>query len=115
MPRLRVLAGPSFSDLTPMQANDDSVFDIKTDAFEGKITVYIKGFADADGNIGDSPYFKQEERKDVTWSIQVQGQYIRLLTTSLSIQVPYSSFQKDDSSKSILPMTSCSVTSLTDI
>ncbi|KAH8084352.1 hypothetical protein BXZ70DRAFT_570775 [Cristinia sonorae] len=78
MPRLRVLAGPSFHDLTEIQANSDEGFNISTDEFEGQVAIYLKGFADADGKVGASPYFEQEERKDVTWSVQVQGKFLKI-------------------------------------
>ncbi|KAH9922891.1 hypothetical protein B0H21DRAFT_701400 [Amylocystis lapponica] len=77
MPRLRVLAGPSFDKLVPISANSDVPVDVSSDAFEGKVAVYIKGFADPRGHIGDSPYFEQEERRGITWSIQVQGRFLR--------------------------------------
>ena len=35
--------------------------------------VFIKGFADPDGKVSQSEYFEHEERRGVTWSIQVQG------------------------------------------
>ena len=79
MPRLRILAGPSFHDLTEIQANSDKGFTISTDAFEGEVAVYLKGFADADGMVQNSPYFEQEERRSVTWSIQFQGMLSSLL------------------------------------
>lgn len=74
MPRLRVLAGPSLDDLTPIATNSGKPLDIKSDAFEGNLAVYIKGFADASGRVGGSPYF--EKRKGVTWSIQMQGRFL---------------------------------------
>ena len=85
MPRLRILAGPSLTALTPIQANSSIPFKIASDAFEGEILVYIKGFADEEGRIGDSEYFEGKEgkegkggkegRKGVTWSIQAQGEF----------------------------------------
>jgi len=77
MHRLRILAGPSFSDLTEIQANVDEGFPISTDAFEGRVAIYLKGFADANGEVGKSPYFDQKERKDVTWSVQFQGRFLQ--------------------------------------
>lgn len=73
MPRLRVLAGRSLDDLVPIEANSGLPLYVKSDAFEGQIAVYIKGFADENGNIGHSSYFDQKARKGITWSIQVQG------------------------------------------
>lgn len=72
MPRLRILAGPSLSELTPITANSDQVVEINSDAFEGRVAAYIEGFEDASGRVSDSPYFKK--RPSVTWSIQVQGE-----------------------------------------
>ncbi|EJF59728.1 hypothetical protein DICSQDRAFT_128064 [Dichomitus squalens LYAD-421 SS1] len=74
MPRLRVLAGPSPDELFPIQANSGKPARISSDAFEGQVAIYIKGFADAEGRVTDSEYFKK--RSGVTWSIQVQGRYL---------------------------------------
>ena len=71
MPRLRILAGPTPDELVPIQANSGKPTRIASDAFEGEVAVYIKGFADTEGRVGDSEYF--EKRSGVTWSIQVQG------------------------------------------
>lgn len=73
MPRLRILAGPSTTDLKPIRADSGEALDVSSDLFEGKVAVYIKNFADPDGKVQDSAYFEHESRKDVTWSIQVQG------------------------------------------
>lgn len=73
MPRLRILAGPSTTDLKPIRADSGEALDVSSDLFDGKIAVYIKNFADPDGKVQDSAYFEHESRKDVTWSIQVQG------------------------------------------
>ncbi|PCH35415.1 DUF1769-domain-containing protein [Wolfiporia cocos MD-104 SS10] len=74
MPRLRVLAGPSYEDLSPVNVNSGEAVLIQSDAFEGKVSVYIKGYVDASGAVGDSPYFKK--RSDATWSIQMQGRFL---------------------------------------
>lgn len=42
MPRLRILAGPSLDDLTPIEANSGVPIHIKSDAFDGQIVVHIK-------------------------------------------------------------------------
>ena len=77
MPRLRVLAGPTFhaSSLTEIKANSDVGFPISTEFFEGRVAVYLKGFGfgDEEGTVGESAYFEREERRDVTWSVQFQG------------------------------------------
>lgn len=71
MPRLRILAGPSLTDLTPINANSDESIHIKSDGFEGQVAVYIKGFEGSSRT--QSPYFDHEKRKGITWSIQLQG------------------------------------------
>ena len=73
MPRLSVLAGPSLDALVPISVNTGIPHDIVSDAFEGQILAYIKGFTDEDGNVLQSEYFQREERKGITWSIQTQG------------------------------------------
>jgi Protein of unknown function (DUF1769) len=75
MPRLSVLAGPSLDALVPISVNTGIPHDIVSDAFEGQILAYIKGFTDEDGNILQSEYFQREERKGITWSIQTQGTF----------------------------------------
>ncbi|KAI0659685.1 DUF1769-domain-containing protein [Cubamyces menziesii] len=77
MPHLRVLAGPSTSeqDLVPLRVNSGVPVKISSDAFEGQVAVFIKGLADAEGGIEDSDYFRK--RSGVTWSIQVQGRFLR--------------------------------------
>ncbi|EPS95250.1 hypothetical protein FOMPIDRAFT_1168833 [Fomitopsis schrenkii] len=75
MPRLRILAGPSLSELTPIAANSNQAVEINSDAFEGRVAAYIEGFADASGEVSDSAYFKK--RPSVTWSIQVQGRFLK--------------------------------------
>jgi hypothetical protein len=81
MPRLSVLAGPSLDALVPISVNTGIPHDIVSDAFEGQILAYIKGFTDEDGNVLQSEYFQREERKGITWSIQTQG-------TSFALQYP---------------------------
>lgn len=77
MPRLRVLAGPNPSSLVSISkiVNTDKPHTISTDQFEGQIVVNIKGFTDPEGKVLDSEYFNREDRKDITWSIQVQGMW----------------------------------------
>jgi len=73
MPRLRAVAGPSLNELVPISVNSDVPHNIVSDAFEGQILTYIKGFTDREGNVLQSEYFHREDRKGITWSIQVQG------------------------------------------
>lgn len=80
MPRLRVLAGPSPSKLSPISVNTSQAHEISSELFEGKVVVHIKGFND-DGDEDNTPrpddYFEHEDRRYVTWSIQVQGRFLR--------------------------------------
>ncbi|TDL25157.1 DUF1769-domain-containing protein [Rickenella mellea] len=77
MPRLRVLAGPSPDNLTPISANSNMAHSIVSDTFEGEVVVHIKGFPDADGNVLYSDYFSRKDRVGTTWSIQVQGRFLQ--------------------------------------
>ncbi|KAH9177738.1 hypothetical protein EDB89DRAFT_1844248 [Lactarius sanguifluus] len=77
MPRLRVVAGPSLDALVPISVDSDVSHPITSDAFEGRILAYIKDFADKDGSVLQSEYFDREDRKGITWSIQVQGRFLR--------------------------------------
>ncbi|KAG8808876.1 hypothetical protein FRC17_003730 [Serendipita sp. 399] len=123
MPKLRVLAGPSANELTPISdiVNTFGTHRIVSDRFDGEICVHIKGFVDEDGKRRDSAYFDPvpstfptpngsyesisghghssgssssttsistssnrsgsggkvaEQRKGVTWSIQVRGRFL---------------------------------------
>ncbi|KAF7426016.1 hypothetical protein PC9H_008379 [Pleurotus ostreatus] len=78
MPRLRVLAGPSPSSLTPItpKVNTNQTHTIRSDAFEGEVVVNIKGLVDENGAVRDSEYFGREDRQGITWSIQVQGRFL---------------------------------------
>ncbi|KAF8127485.1 hypothetical protein K438DRAFT_1646306 [Mycena galopus ATCC 62051] len=81
MPKLKVLVGPTPNDLhliTPL-VNSNTPHRIVTDAWEGEILVFIKGFNEADPS-KTSPeaaeYFGRDDRSGVTWSIQVQGRFL---------------------------------------
>jgi hypothetical protein len=78
MPRLRVVAGPSIEALVPISTNSDVPHTIVSDAFEGQILTYVKDFTDEHGNVLDSEYFGREDRKGITWSVQVQGMSLRM-------------------------------------
>lgn len=85
MPRLRVLAGPDPSSLTPISTtvNSGTPHRISSDLFEGQVIAHIQGFTDEQGKVRDSEYFGREDRKNVTWSIQVQGESFRSLISSI--------------------------------
>lgn len=54
--------------------NSGTAHPISSDLFEGHVVAHIQGFTDERGNVRESEYFGREERKGVTWSIQVQGE-----------------------------------------
>ncbi|KAJ7497013.1 hypothetical protein FB451DRAFT_1209722 [Mycena latifolia] len=79
MPKLRVLAGPTPHDLTPITSlvNTNTPHRISTEAWEGEIVVFIKGFNQEDpcsSTPEETQYFSS--RDGVTWSIQVQGRFL---------------------------------------
>ncbi|THH32925.1 hypothetical protein EUX98_g1238 [Antrodiella citrinella] len=100
--RLRILAGPTFYDLSEIEPNSGEGFPISTDAFEGRLAVYIKGFPGGDVVTGTAltttpseetegedegeeekeegkgvPYFDRKERDAKSWSIQFQGRFLQ--------------------------------------
>jgi hypothetical protein len=87
--KLRVLAGPSPDDMEPITdlVNSGRTYDIRSDAFEGRMVVEIKGFV-PEGAAAPSEakdYFCRPDRKGVTWSIQVQGAHIATLSDGGSV------------------------------
>ncbi|KAF7321422.1 hypothetical protein MKEN_00662700 [Mycena kentingensis (nom. inval.)] len=83
MPTLRVLAGPSPDDLTPITelVNRNVAHPIVSTHFEGKVVVFIKGL-NQDEQACDSPeYFQRADRSGITWSIQVQGRFLSPLSS----------------------------------
>lgn len=85
MPKLRVLAGPSANDLTPIShlVNTYNTHRVSSDRFEGEVSVHVKGFVGEDGQLRDSAYFHgtNDERKGVTWSIQVKGHFLKEISS----------------------------------
>ncbi|KAI0701391.1 DUF1769-domain-containing protein [Cytidiella melzeri] len=77
MTRLRILAGPSLTNLTPIEPNSDIPFDIKSEGYEGQIAVYIKGLPEDSGTPGHSRYFDHPLRNGITWGIQMQGRFLQ--------------------------------------
>ena len=77
MPRLQVTAGSSFDALQPVNVNrDEDPLEISNGLFEGKLTVRIKDFKGADGQVipdTTSGYFA--EHSGLTWSIQIAGRF----------------------------------------
>ncbi|KAJ7128993.1 hypothetical protein C8R43DRAFT_1026759 [Mycena crocata] len=82
MPKLKVLAGPTPNALTPITSlvNTNRAHRIVTDAWEGEIVVFIRGFNRDDPSSNTTPeeqeYFGRNDRSGITWSIQVQGRFL---------------------------------------
>ncbi|KAJ3810322.1 hypothetical protein F5876DRAFT_88957 [Lentinula aff. lateritia] len=73
MPQLRVLAGPHPNHLSSIThlVNTNLPCKVSSDLFDGQIIANIKGFNK------DTEYFDRDDRKGVTWSIQVQGRFLQ--------------------------------------
>lgn len=79
-PRFDIMAGPSLDDLSRIKVNADRTgpLPIKTEWFEGALTVRMKDFADYNGDVyrdTETNYFANWT--DVTWSIHVQGRFLQ--------------------------------------
>lgn len=73
MPHLRVLAGPDPNHLVSIThlVNTNTPCRVSSELFEGLIIANIKGFNEG------TEYFDRDDRKGVTWSIQVQGRFLQ--------------------------------------
>ncbi|RDB30093.1 hypothetical protein Hypma_014003 [Hypsizygus marmoreus] len=73
-PRLRVLAGTSLSTLVPITdlVNTTNPHKLSSELFDGEVVVNIKGFPTRHGD----EYFGREDRRGITWSIQVRGRFL---------------------------------------
>ncbi|KAJ3712674.1 hypothetical protein C8R42DRAFT_686559 [Lentinula raphanica] len=73
MPQLRVLAGPDPNNLVQIThlVNTNTPCKVSSDVFDGFIIANIKGFN------RETEYFERDDRKGVTWSIQVQGRFLQ--------------------------------------
>lgn len=77
--RLRVRVGPSMDKLVCItdKVNSGKAHDISSELFEGKVAINIKGFTNPSGKEHYAEYFDREDRKGITWSIQVQGRFLQ--------------------------------------
>ena len=103
MPALRCLIGPSPDKLVAIPVNSSQSHYISSVLFEGKIAVFVKfdnpknlySRGNGSGSSGSSfeketiriqgesathEYFSRPEREGVTWSIQVQGSFIPIMS-----------------------------------
>ena len=85
MPRIRVSVGPSLSALEDIsdKVNAGSAHDIVSEAFEGRISIHLKGFTTCGNQPLKDEFFQREDRRGITWSIQVQGLSVALLEQML--------------------------------
>ncbi|CAE6424962.1 unnamed protein product [Rhizoctonia solani] len=75
-PSLKVSLGPNVDELKEVSHSDGSSHTIKSKLFDGVISVHIKGdFNDSDNS--KSTYFNVESRARHTWSIGVQGRFLK--------------------------------------
>lgn len=59
------------------KVNSGMAHDISSELFEGKVAINIKGFTNPTGEELSAEYFDREDRKGITWSIQVQGRFLQ--------------------------------------
>lgn len=59
------------------KVNSGKAHDISSEFFEGKVAINIKGFTNPSGEELSAEYFDREDRKGITWSIQVQGRFLQ--------------------------------------
>lgn len=59
------------------KVNSGKAHDISSELFEGKVAINIKGFTNPSGEELSAEYFDREDRKGITWSIQVQGRFLQ--------------------------------------
>jgi hypothetical protein len=73
--RLRVRVGPSMDRLVCItdKVNSGQAHSISSELFEGKVAINMKDFSNPSGEVLSTEYFDREDRKGITWSIQVQG------------------------------------------
>ncbi|KAI6124489.1 hypothetical protein EDD16DRAFT_1562003 [Pisolithus croceorrhizus] len=77
MPGLRVRAGTCVEDLQDITelVNTGRAHPFRSEKFEGQVAIYIKGFRNSRGQPSYSEYFQRPDRKGITWSVQVKGEY----------------------------------------
>ena len=85
-PHLHVSAGPSVSELKTVYVNKDrAATTISSDAFHGRVAVRIKHFTgdvpEGEERVSEAPYFDGGHGTGMTWSIQVQGRFLKEVTT----------------------------------
>ncbi|ELU41712.1 hypothetical protein AG1IA_04260 [Rhizoctonia solani AG-1 IA] len=77
-PSLKISLGPNVDELKEISYNDGSTHVIQSELFDGVVSVHIKGdFGDT--NSSKSTYFNDESRARHTWSIALQGRFLKAI------------------------------------
>ncbi|KAF8741713.1 hypothetical protein RHS02_03822, partial [Rhizoctonia solani] len=77
-PSLKISLGPNVDELKEISYNDGSAHVIQSQLFDGVVSVHIKGdFGDT--NSSKSTYFNDESRARHTWSIALQGRFLKAI------------------------------------
>ncbi|PWN49014.1 DUF1769-domain-containing protein [Violaceomyces palustris] len=81
-PSLKISAGPSVSELKTVAVNHDLLpTEISTEHFQGRISVRIKDFSGEDPpgveKKKEAEYFESGHGKGMSWSMQVQGRFLK--------------------------------------
>lgn len=81
-PKLRITAGPDSNNLTTVAVNhDERPVVIDSNLFQGKVAVRVKNFhgelPDGVENLDDVSYFSAPYGSDMTYSIQVEGRFVK--------------------------------------
>lgn len=71
-PSLKVSAGPNVDQLKQITYNDGSSHAVRSQSFEGVVSVHIKGEKGI-AKSGKDTYFDHESRATRSWSIRIQG------------------------------------------
>ncbi|KAG8734594.1 hypothetical protein FRC12_018471 [Ceratobasidium sp. 428] len=75
-PVLKVSIGPNVDKLKEITYNDDSSHAVRSPSFDGLVSVHIKG-EEGVANSGSNAYFTHESRSTRTWSIRIQGRFLK--------------------------------------
>ncbi|KAG9120233.1 hypothetical protein FRC07_004355 [Ceratobasidium sp. 392] len=75
-PVLKVSIGPNVDELREITYNDSSSHAIRSPNFDGLVSIHIKG-EEGIASSGSDTYFAHESRSTHTWSIRIQGRFLK--------------------------------------
>ncbi|KAJ1311413.1 hypothetical protein OPQ81_009903 [Rhizoctonia solani] len=75
-PSLKIYLGPNIDELREISFNDSSSHTVQSQLFDGVVSVHLKGEFD-DNSSGKNTYFNDDSRARCTWSIGIQGRFLR--------------------------------------